>query len=73
MSIKELEKKIYELAKVQGLTNERVEPIIDGLYDPALFNGICWLMKEPFDEVIDGKPWGGGWSLIDRFEKPYAW
>lgn len=30
-----------------------------------------WILKEPYDDFIDGKPYGGGWSITkDLFREP---
>jgi hypothetical protein len=43
------------------------EPITDGVVDIDLYLSsspkILWILKEPVDEVINGVPSGGGWSL----------
>jgi len=73
-----LENKIYERAKTNGLSNEEIEPITDGVYDAGKYlasaRKVMWIMKEPYDEIVDGKPIGGGWNLAkDCFAKSDAW
>jgi hypothetical protein len=73
-----LEKRIYDIAKVNGLMTDKVEPITDGVYDAAKYlaanRHIMWVMKEPYDEIINGEPFGGEWNLArDCFAKSDAW
>lgn len=73
-----LENKIYEMAEQYGLSSDDVEPITDGVYDAGKYlssnRRVMWIMKEPYDEIVDGKPMGGGWSLPrDCFAKGDAW
>lgn len=71
-----MEEKIYLRAREFGLSNDCIEPITDGIYDWELYNQmkIGWLFKEPYDEVLDGQPSGGGWSIpVDCFDKSDAW
>jgi len=73
-----LENKIYEIAKTNGLSNDEIEPITDGVYDAGKYlasaRKVMWIMKEPYDEIVDGKPVGGGWNLAkDCFAKSDAW
>lgn len=73
-----IEKKIYDIAKANGLVNDDVDPITDGFYDAAKYldseKHILWVMKEPYDEVEAEKPYGGGWNLArDCFAKDDAW
>jgi hypothetical protein len=43
------------------------EPITDGVVDFDLYLAsapkILWILKEPVDEIINGVPAGGGWSM----------
>ncbi len=73
-----LEKEIYDLAKNEKLANDDVDPITDGVYDSAKYlaakRHIMWVMKEPYDEIINGEPSGGRWNLArDCFAKSNAW
>lgn len=74
----EIHNKIDKLAKENGLTNERVAPILDGVYDADkyLFTSprIMWVLKEPYDDFdSEGKPFGGGWPLYDAYDNKEAW
>lgn len=73
-----LENRIFEIARANGMTNDEIAPITDGVYDAAKYlasdRHVMWVMKEPYDEIIDGKPAGGGWNLVrDCFAKSDAW
>lgn len=73
-----LEKKIMETARRLGLSNDSVEPILDGVCDCARYMDtsprIMWVLKEPYDEMENGMPCGGGWSIVrDCFRKDDAW
>ncbi|MGB4776142.1 MAG: hypothetical protein WBP45_13265 [Daejeonella sp.] len=51
--------------------NNLCEPIIDGIvniekYIQSNFR-ILWILKEPYDDVEDGLPSGGGWHLSKDF------
>lgn len=53
-----LHREIYTLAKSAGLSNDEVEPIVDGVYDMAAYlssTKIMWILKEPYDDFKDGK------------------
>jgi hypothetical protein len=47
--------------------NDNCEPIIDGIVHLKLFNNskykILWILKEPYDDQIDGVASGGGWHF----------
>ena len=73
-----LNKKVEDMAAAAGLSNDDVDPITDGIYDAAKYlaarRRVMWVMKEPYDEIIDGKPMGGGWNLAKGcFAKDDAW
>ena len=66
---KEIEADIVSFAKVNHLSNNDVEPILDGVVNPSSYckasKKILWVLKEPYDDVDDSnKPVGGGWSII---------
>ena len=46
------------------------EAITDGVVDKDVYLSsspkILWILKEPVDEVVNGVPGGGGWSLIEH-------
>lgn len=83
MTAKELEKaqlsledRIFEIARENGMI--KTYPITDGVYDAAKYlasgRRVMWVMKEPYDEIFNGEPYGGGWNLArDCFAKPDAW
>ena len=63
-----LQQCIVDYAEQMGLTNDNVEPIVDGTYDINAYfqekTRIMWMLKEPYDEFLeDGTPYGGGWSI----------
>ena len=73
----EIENRIYTTAIVQGLTNDNIEPITDGVCDACKFlqssPRIAVVLKEPYDDFKDGQPYGGGYSIVrDCFKKPDA-
>lgn len=82
MTTKELEnkqnilrKEIYARAEVLNLSNDHLEPILDGVgniekYLNAKYK-IMWILKEPYDyEDEKGNPVGGGFILFDKNEEP---
>lgn len=62
-----IEEEIDRLAEKLGLSNENIAPIKDGVcsIDGYLKSHpkTMWVLKEPVDEIVDGKPSGGGWSI----------
>jgi len=73
-----IEDRIFKYAKDQGLSNENILPITDGIYSAEKYLGsspkVMWVLKEPYDENEFGKPWGGGWSIPkDCYDKNDAW
>ena len=64
---KDIEEEIYELAEKQGLSNEDIAPITDGVCSiEGYLNSYpktMWVLKEPVDEIIGDSPAGGGWSI----------
>ena len=84
MTIEELEKaqadienKILQCAISNGLTSEDIEPIFDGICDIEKYlsasTQIMWILKEPYDEIKNNKPRGGGWVLSEAFDNKDAW
>ncbi len=63
----DIEKEIFELAEKQGLSNEDIAPITDGVCSIkgylSSYPKTMWVLKEPVDEIVEGKPSGGGWSI----------
>jgi len=56
------------------ITNESdLIVITDGVFDPDRYCKskfkILWILKEPYDQIDDGKPWGGGWDLPENILK----
>lgn len=72
----QLEKKMEYIAQKYELTNEGNSfPIYDGvgnIEEYLLFKPrIACLLKEPYDEIVDGMAQGGGWSIPrDCFMRP---
>ena len=63
-----LQQRIVDYAEQMGLTNDNIEPIVDGAYDINAYfqedTRIMWILKEPYDEFLeDGTPYGGGWNI----------
>lgn len=55
-------------------TNEKCEPIIDGIVDVEKYLNskfqILWILKEPYDDEEDGFASGGGWHFANDFLAP---
>ena len=72
-----IENEIYSYAKTISLSNGNTEPIPDGIYDAESYLSspiqIMWVLKEPVDEITNGKPYGGGWPLYTAFDNKDAW
>ena len=58
-----IKSKIFERAKKLELSNDGLEPLPDGVAD---IEGYCkssprimWILKQPYDDMKDGKPFGG--------------
>lgn len=72
----EICREMYALAKSAGLSNDNVKPITDGVYDIAAYLSsikVMWVLKEPYDDFKDGKPYGGGWEVYEAFDYNGAW
>lgn len=57
-------------AEQKSLTiKDELEPIYDGVADTEAYllssPKIMWILKEPYDEIESGNPYGGGWSIVD--------
>ena len=55
-----------------GYDPARIEPVYDGVADWGAYlsasRKICWVLKEPYDEVdASGNPAGGGWTMFRDF------
>ena len=55
-----------------GYDPARIEPVYDGVADWGAYlsasRKICWVLKEPYDEVdATGNPAGGGWTMFRDF------
>ena len=66
-----IKSKIFELAKKLELSNDGLEPLPDGVSN---IEGYCkssprimWILKQPYDDFKDGKPFGGGWDVYGAF------
>ena len=62
----------------EGLTNDNVEPIPDGVYSAEEYLSapiqMMWILKEPYDDFKENKePYGGGWNLYSAYDKDDAW
>lgn len=76
--ILDLEKKCKEIEELicKNYVDENglCEPIVDGIvnidkYLQSRFK-ILWILKEPYDDVKDGLPSGGGWHFCNDFLAP---
>ena len=68
-----IKSKIFERAKKLELSNDGLEPLPDGVAD---IEGYCkssprimWILKQPYDDMKDGKPFGGGWEVYGAFQE----
>ncbi len=72
--IKNLECTIAEYYKTFETPDRKI--IKDGLVNIDIYYNskikILWILKEPYDYFIDGKPFGGGWSLVEDLDKRRA-
>lgn len=64
-----LHERISSRAVELGYDPARIEPIFDGVADWAGYlaapRKICWVLKEPYDDVDSmGNPAGGGWTMF---------
>ena len=71
-----IKSKIFERAKKLELSNDGLEPLPDGVAD---IEGYCkssprimWILKQPYDDMKDGKPFGGGWEVYGAFKNDDA-
>lgn len=71
-----IKSKIFERAEKLELSNDGLEPLPDGVAD---IEGYCkssprimWVLKQPYDDMKDGKPFGGGWEVYGAFENSDA-
>lgn len=58
-----VEKGIYDSNKVAPIKDGVTD--IAGYLDPVNAPRIMWLLKEPWDKVIDGEPYGGGFDMTE--------
>lgn len=60
----EVNTELFAMAKA---SNPDVDPITDGVVDIDCYLAsspkILWILKEPVDDIVNGKPSGGGWSM----------
>lgn len=73
----QLEERIYELGRKIG-ENSDTNAIADGIADFKAYLSsspkIAWVLKEPYDDIMESKPSGGGWSIPkDCFMKGGPW
>ena len=66
-----IKSKIFERAEKLELSNDDLEPLPDGVFN---IEGYCkssprimWILKQPYDDMKDGKPFGGGWEVCSAF------
>lgn len=77
--LENLEKNMLNVALKNKLTNgNRCFPIYDGIGNIEEYEQstpkFAYILKEPYDEIIDGNSQGGGWSLPrDCFMKKTKW
>jgi len=69
---------IYLFAEQNGLSNDSIEPIPDGVYNAEKYlsapTQIMWILKEPYDDFNEyDEPEGGGWNLFGAFDNDDAW
>ena len=74
----EIIKEIYLFAEQEGLTNDSIEPIPDGVYSAEKYlsapTQVMWILKEPYADFDEnGEPYGGGWNLFGAFDNNDAW
>ena len=72
-----MEKDIYTRGQSIG-KNSNTKAIADGISDLnsylSSYPKIAWILKEPYDEIKEGKPCGGGWPIPkDCFLKEGPW
>ena len=68
--------KTYELAESAGMMRSDLWPMPDGVYDIEAYLSslrVMWVLKEPYDDFVDGKPCGGGWDVYGAFDNSDAW
>ena len=67
--MKDYSKIIKKLKELGLLTNSKMEPITDGIFDINTYKKqeikILWILKEPYDEDENGNIGNGGWSITD--------
>lgn len=71
-----IKSKIFELAKKLELSNDGLQPLTDGVFN---IEGYCkssprimWILKQPYDDMKEGKPFGGGLDVYGAFENSDA-
>lgn len=66
---KDLHRRMLDRAISLGYNPDEIEPIYDGVGDIEAYISnsprIMWIMKEPYDELENGTPKGGGWEVYD--------
>lgn len=67
---KEITKEINRWAENNGLSRtDELKPITDGVADADAYLAsspkVMWVLKEPYDELDNDQPSGGGWSITD--------
>lgn len=73
-----IHQEIDEMAQALGLKNDDVWPLTDGVYDKNIADycksspRIMWILKQPYDDIRDGKAFGGGWNVNGAFNNDDA-
>lgn len=72
-----IKNEIYARAKELGISTDDLWPLSDGVFH---IKGYCqssprimWILKQPYDDMKDGKPYGGGWEVYGAFENSDAY
>ena len=68
-----IKEEIYARAKELGISTDDLWPLPDGVFN---IEGYCqssprimWILKQPYDDMKEGKPYGGGWDVYGAFNK----
>lgn len=71
-----IKEEIYARAKELGISTDDLWPLPDGVFN---IEGYCqssprimWILKQPYDDMKEGKPYGGGWEVYGAFNNDDA-
>lgn len=71
-----IKEEIYARAKELGISTDDLWPLPDGVFN---IEGYCqssprimWILKQPYDDMKEGKPHGGGWEVYGAFNNDDA-